>query len=192
MGVSRSSIYYQRENIMKQRYKKKDDDKVLAQIEEIIEARPTYGYKRVTAMINKNRKQNNLEKYNKKRILRVMDINGLLLPKNPITREHEATGKIITLHSNTRWCSDGFEIKCFNGEKVYVAFILVCYDRECLSYVAYNRPLLGLDIQELMIKSVESRFNKTRAPREIQFLSDRGSIYRDKATVEIGRQLGLK
>lgn len=26
-----------------------------------------------------------------------------------------------------------FEFKCFNGEKVYVAYALDCHDRECLS-----------------------------------------------------------
>jgi putative transposase len=33
-------------------------------------------------------------------------------------------------------CSDGFEIHCYNGEKVYVAFCLDTHDREAISYVA--------------------------------------------------------
>lgn len=96
-----------------------------------------------------------------------MDINGLFFKRVPEAKEHESTGKIIPLHSNTRWYSDGFEVHCFNGEKVYIAFALDCHDRECLSYVAYDRPLLTLDIQELMLKSVESRFEDSRTPREI-------------------------
>ena len=47
-----------------------------------------------------------------------MELNGLLLKKEVVAREHEKTEKIITLHSNTRWCSDEFEIKCFNRGKV--------------------------------------------------------------------------
>ena len=30
---------------------------------------------------------------------------------------------------NTRWCSDGLEIGCYNGERVRVAFALDCCDR---------------------------------------------------------------
>jgi len=174
------------------RYKKEEDSKILDEIKSILKKRPTYGYKRVTAMINKKRKITTEMRVNKKRIYRVMDINGLLLKKEKVKRDHQKTGEIITLHSNTRWCSDGFEIHCFNGEKVYVAFTLDCHDREVLSYVGTARPLLATDIQELMIGSVESRFGDLRTPREIQFLSDRGSIYRAKDTVQMGRWLGLK
>jgi putative transposase len=114
------------------------------------------------------------------------------MKKSSVKREHQKTGKIITLFSNTRWCSDGLEIKCFNGEKVYVAFTLDCHDRECIGVVGSREPLLGTDIQDLMILSVESRFPLLKTMREIQFLSDRGSIYRAKDTVALGRQLGLK
>ena len=61
----------------------------------------------------------------------------------------------MTLQSNVRWCSDCFEIICFNGEKVYVSFVLDCCDREAISYVVKDRPLLSEDIQSLMILAVE-------------------------------------
>ena len=55
-----------------------------------------------------------------------------------------------------------------------------------------NRPLLSEDIQSLMLQSVEKRFKSLKAPKSIQFLSDRGSIYRSQDTVYMGRHLGLK
>ena len=173
-------------------YLKEEDSILLPMIRNIIETIPTYGYKRITAMVN-NIFHGNKINVNKKRIYRIMKINGLLLPKNEIQRKsHTGTGKIITLHSNTRWCSDAFEIRCFNDEKVYVAFSLDCRDREAISYVASKEPLLGKDIQELMINSVEKRFNKIRTPRQIEWLTDRGSIYRDKLLQQLARNLGLK
>ncbi len=192
MGVSRGTIYYNKVVRMK-RYKKKTDTIVLEEIKAILADRPSYGYKRVTALINRIRKANSLPVYSKKRVLRVMQINGLTLKhKNP-RREHHKTGKIITLHSNTRWCSDGFEIHCFNGEKVYVAFTLDCCDRECISYVASKDPLAARNIQDLTVQSVAHRFPKTlKTERQIQYLSDRGLIYRSKETIKIGRQLDLK
>jgi hypothetical protein len=39
---------------------------------------------------------------------------------------------IITLKSNLRWCSDSFEIRCWNGERVHVAFSLDTCDREVI------------------------------------------------------------
>jgi putative transposase len=174
------------------RYKKIGDEPLLKEIKNILEIRPTYGYKRVTAMINSERRKKFEKKVNRKRIYRIMDMNGLILKKTPSIKRPDKTGKIITLFSNLRWCSDGLEIHCFNGEKVFVAFSLDCHDRECLGFVAHSRPLLAKDIQNLMLISVENRFGLARTPREIQWLSDRGSIYRAHETVQFGRCVGLK
>jgi putative transposase len=70
-------------------YKKNDDQKILNQIREVIKIRPTYGYKRVTAMINKKRKVVSLGKIDKKRVFRIMKINGLILLKTEKTRDHK-------------------------------------------------------------------------------------------------------
>tara|TARA_Y100000590_G_C15576684_1_gene960719 strand:- start:29 stop:763 length:735 start_codon:yes stop_codon:yes gene_type:complete len=169
-------------------YERKDDEVVFKMIQEVLKKRPTYGYKRVTAMVNRD----NGENFNKKRIYRLMKKNGVLLPKSIGERSgHKKTGKIVTLHSNTRWCSDGFEIHCWNGEKVYVAFALDCCDREAIDFVARKTPLLAEDVQALMIQSVEKRFNKSHTPRPIQWLSDRGSIYRAGHTQTLARSIGL-
>ena len=56
----------------------------------------------------------------------------------------------ITLKSDTRWCSDCFEIKCFNGEKIYVGFSLDCCDREIISIIAKKTSFVAEDIQSLM------------------------------------------
>jgi len=174
-------------------YRKKEDQEVLPLIQLVLEARPTYGYKRVTAMVNRCREEKNLVRINKKRVYRIMKINGLLIPKFENRREkREKTGKVMTLHSNTRWCSDAFEIRCFNGEKVYVAFSLDCKDREIMDHVARTRPLLNRDIQELMIGSVENRFGRLRTPRKIEWLTDRGKIYRANDVKALAQQLGLK
>jgi len=174
------------------RYEKSDDASILVEIKKVVKKRPSYGYKRVTSMINRERKNLGLKTYNRKRIYRIMDINGLILKKSSAKRDHQKTGKIITLFSNLRWCSDGLEIHCFNGEKVFVAFTLDCHDRECIGFVGVKNPLVATDIQDLMVTSVEKRFPLLKTEREIQFLSDRGSIYRAKETVAIGRSLGLR
>ena len=191
LGVDRSTLYLKKSK-RQEFYSKQADAKVLDEITETLKTRSTYGYKRITSMINKLRMQNGLPAYNKKRILRVMRKNGMTFAKAASQRTHEATGKVMTLHSNTRWCSDCFEIKCFNGEKVYVIFVLDTCDREAIRFIAKLEPILAEDVQSLMVESVEKRFGQTKAPRSIQFLSDRGSIYRAANTRALASQLGLQ
>lgn len=98
----------------------------------------------------------------------------------------------MTLHSNVRWCSDCFEIKCFNGEKVFIIFSLDTCDREAIRFIAKKDPVQSSDVQSLMIESIEKRFNRSTAPRQIQFLSDRGSIYRARETRSVAAMLNLQ
>ncbi len=173
------------------RYHKDDDADILEGIKELKEERPTYGYKRITAMLNRKRIVDNKGRVNRKRVYRIMDMNDLLFKKYPARMRHPGTGKIMTLHSNTRWCSDGFELQCFNGEKVYVAFSLDCKDREAISYVAKDRPLQAVDIRDLMRESVLRRFNDFETPHKIQWLTDRRTIYRANLTRKAAIELGL-
>ncbi len=129
---------------------------------------------------------------NHKRVYRVMKSNKLLLSKygpKPI-RVHD--GKVITLHSNTRWCSDGFVISCDNGDKVHVAFSMDTCDREVLRYIALTKGIDGEMIRDLMAESVLYRFgNVHKLPKAIQWLSDNGSCYTARETVRFGRELGF-
>ena len=54
-------------------------------------------------------------------------------------RRHD--GKVTVGKSNQRWCSDGFEFRCDNGEPLRVTFALDCGDREAMSWVARTRGL---------------------------------------------------
>ena len=191
MGVHRSTLYI-KEKGRAMFYHKHDDGEVLSKIKAILAVRSTYGYKRVTSMINRGRIKNGKKAYNKKRILRVMRINGFVYPKISSQRTPIPTGKVMTLHSNTRWRSDCFEIKCFNGEKVYVIFVLDPCDREAIRFIARDKPILSSDVQSLMVEAIEKRFNRSTAPRSVQFLSDRGSIYRAKETRAVASMLNLQ
>ena len=48
--VSRAAFYKKPKGLNMKRYKKKDDDEILIEIKELKEKRPTYGYKRITAV----------------------------------------------------------------------------------------------------------------------------------------------
>ena len=168
------------------------DDELFEKIKVIIQKRPTYGYRRVTALLNKERSLLGKDKVNHKRIYRIMKEHHLLLAKanKKPTRTHD--GKIITLKSNSRWCSDYFTIRCWNGDGVHVAFTLDTCDREAMRYVASTKGVDGGMIRDLMLETVEYRFNEPKAPHKIQWLSDNGPCYTAHETVRFGRLLGFE
>src|ERR1700745_3986516 len=63
-------------------------------------------------------------------------VHGLLLDRHAGGTERRHDGRIAVDERNRRWCSDGFEIGCDNGERVRVAFALDCCDREAVSFLA--------------------------------------------------------
>src|SRR5271157_1267948 len=141
LDVSRSNQYGPKK--ARTHYYKPDDEKYLSLIKNLTDQRPTWGYRRVCALLNRQFDKEGQPRVNHKRIYRIMKLQHLLLQKHtgrPI-RLHEGT--VITLKSNMRWCSDMFEIPCWNGQKVRVVFALDCADREILSYVATTGGISG-------------------------------------------------
>jgi hypothetical protein len=95
---------------------------LLDAIRPLVDKRPAYGYRRIMALLNREGTNAGLSRLNHKRIYRVMRAANLLLQPctgKRIDRVHD--GVVQTLRSNMRWCSDGFEIHCWNGEIVRIA-----------------------------------------------------------------------
>jgi putative transposase len=186
LGISRACAYRTSAG-RPARYATADDRVVAAQIRAIIRTRAAYGARRVRALVNREFATG----YNLKRIRRVMDLNGWNLPRAARRRTGRAhRGRIQRDVSNERWCSDGLEIACWNGEIVQVAFALDCHDREALDHVAVAGDLCATDIQELMRGAVAARFGE-RTDHPIQWLSDNGSIYTALDTRCTAERLGL-
>ncbi|KQT50172.1 hypothetical protein ASG47_20095 [Devosia sp. Leaf420] len=74
LGVSRSNLTERASKPAKPRgpYRKPEDVTLLAELRPIIDQRPTYGYRRVTALLNRQRRKAGKAVVNTKRVLRVM------------------------------------------------------------------------------------------------------------------------
>jgi putative transposase len=161
-------------------------------IRRLVDARPTYGYRRIAALLKRERRSDGLAPVNAKRVYRLMKKNGLLLARHTghrRCRDHD--GQVATLRSNIRWCSDGLEFTCWNGEVVRLAFALDCHDREVISWVVTTAGVSGEMIRDMMVDCVEKRFGAIRAPHPVQWLSDNGSIFAAHRTIEIALALNL-
>ena len=181
LQVSRSNISERSQGKRRKRgfYTKPEDQELLPSIRSIVDERPTYGYRRVHAILNRRRKLEGLPAINHKRVYRIMKRHHLLLQRftgKPHGRAH--TGKIITFKSNLRWCSDVFEIACWNKEVVRVIFSLDCCDREILSYIATTGWISSETVCDLMLQSMEYRFGPIDTlSQTIEWLSDNGLYY---------------
>jgi putative transposase len=169
------------------------DAELLAEIKGIIAGQPTYGYRRVHALIRRRHREQGGAAVNAKRVYRVMKTHRLLLERHAdkaAERRHD--GRVAVDRSDTRWCSDSFEIGCDNGERVRIAFTLDCCDREAISWVATTGGIDSGDIRDLMIQSVEARFGLVnRLPAPVEWLSDNGSPYTARETRALAREIGL-
>ena len=194
LGVARSNLIEQIRGTSgsRGRYRRQGDDELLAAIRQLTDARPTYGYRRITALLNRARRAAGAELVNHKRVFRLMSWGHLLLQPHVglrPTRAHE--GSVVAAASNQRWSSDGLEIGCWNGEVVRVAFAIDTHDREIIAWQATTTGISGEMIRDLMLACVEQRFGTCRAPHPIRWLADNGSAYTARETRNFAIALNL-
>jgi len=111
-GVSRSQLHagLTASARPRRRCHKADDATVVPLITALVAARPTCSYRRITALLNRKLRADGVAPVNHKRVHRIMQAHSLLLARRYTVRPHQAhDGKVVTLRSNLRWCSDGFE-----------------------------------------------------------------------------------
>ena len=137
------------------------DAEILSQILDIISGMPSYGYRRVWGILRKQRRTEGLPPVNAKRLYRLM--SEQLLHDKPERAKREHKGKIAVAESDMRWCSDGFEVGCDNGEKLRVTFTLDCCDRDAIDWAASTGGHDSSTVQDVMLRSVEKRFARQAA-----------------------------
>jgi len=111
LQVARSNIIERRDGSRPQRgpQNRADDVDLVADIRRLVDQRPTYGYRRIAALLKRERRSAGRQPVNAKRIFRLMKKHGLLLQRyTGRRRPGEHDGKIITIRSNIRWCADAW------------------------------------------------------------------------------------
>ena len=195
LGVARSHLHdrLRRPGSVRGAYRKADDEALLPLIRALVDARPTYGYRRITALLNRKRAAEAEPAANHKRVFRIMKREGLLLTRSTGRRKGRLhDGKVVVMRSNLRWCSDAFEVACWNGEIIRVVFAIDAHDREVLTWHAVaGGGISGSMVRDLMLEAVERRFGTIKALHPVEWLSDNGSPYTAKETIDFAAALGL-
>lgn len=101
LGVARSNLIERRDKVIQARgpYRKAEDAGLLLPIRAIIDERPTYGYRRVWALLNRHLRSAGKPTVNMKRVLRIMQNHGLTLERQ--------TARMMGLSSRCTRISDG-------------------------------------------------------------------------------------
>lgn len=195
LQVSRSNLVDRSKGRTKARgpYTKIEDETLLPLIRRFVDERPTYGYRRITALVNRELAAAGLPVVNRKRVHRIMRQAALVLQRHTGRREGRIhDGKVMVMRSNLRWCSDALEFTCWNGDVIRMAFIIDAFDREIVAWTALSGAgISGSDVRDMMLEAVEKRFGAMRAPHPIEHLSDNGSPYIAKETRDFALALNL-
>jgi putative transposase len=171
MNLSRSSYYY------KPREKNLDDTSLIKRIEELVEEFSGYGYRRITAQL-----QREGIRVNHKRVLRLMRKRGLLCkPKRRWVRTTDSTHgyKIYpnllpqtpVTALNQVWIADITYIRIRVGF-VYLAVILDLFSRKAIGY-ALSR---NIDTQ-LSLRALHLALQSRNPPPGVIHHSDQGVQY---------------
>ena len=176
LGVSRSSLYYQKKRPTL-------DREIKTQIESVMADNPSYGHKRIAMEL----------KLNKKRILRVMKVFGLKPARRRATYPQKPEDQfkppakfknlienITALYPNHIWAADFTYIK-YNGIFIYLATIIDLFTREIVGFnVSRFRN------KYLVIGALNCAL-KYNPPPEYSH-SDQGSEYEANEHVELAKQ----
>lgn len=156
--------------------------------------RLTYSWRRITVILNRQLRSEDLAPINHKKVFRIMQARSLLLARKYTERpEHVRAGEVNVTRSNLHWCSDGFEFTCRNEDIVRGTFIIDAHDREIIAWRAVVKVGISQsDIRDIMLETVERRFETYRAPSVVEMLTDNGSPYITRDTQIFARHPGLK
>jgi transposase InsO family protein len=198
LGVARSNVIERRSrrSIWRDRRGRRpvDDPELTGQLRDLAAQRPTYGYRRLWALLRRFRAARGQNAVNAKRVYRLAKAHQLLLQRYTgapsLGFAHE--GVVAVERSDQRYCSDGFEIRCDNGERVRVAFSLDCCDRQAIAFAATTAGISCELIRDVMVQTFVERFGPApELPKPAEWLSDYGSGYIAEETRAFAQDIGL-
>ena len=105
LEVARSHLHEKVRRLAKPRgsYRKPDDGDLLPLIRRLVDERPTYGYRRITALANRELVKTGKPMANHKRIFRIMRQNGMLLARHTGRRKGRLhDGKVVRTYDGAQ------------------------------------------------------------------------------------------
>jgi len=161
------------------------EERLIRRIKELCKEFPTYGYRRIWALlVHKDKLQ-----INRKRVQRVMRGLGLQVKRKekPARRGHHE-GKVEVLDSDLRWGMDTTKIWCGKDGWACLTAAVDFGDRECVGY-RFSRFGRAKEAIETLDAACVYRFPDRIKPADLELRTDNGSAFGAAAFVaEVERQ----
>ena len=153
------------------------DEALARQIRALIKAHPTYGYRRIWALL---RRRIGLA-INKKKVYRLMKLKGWLVHQRittPRPRVHRR--KSIASRSNQRWAMDITPVDCGRDGWGHLVAVIDCHDREI---VGWEFALRGRakEAERALEQACVARFGTLRLTEQGPVIrSDNGLVFQSR------------
>jgi putative transposase len=107
------------------------DEALAERIHQLIEAHPSFGYRRIWALL---RGQDRL-KVNRKKVYRIMRARGWMMKQRRVApRPRVQRRRSQAASSNERWAMDVTHVYCGEDGWAHLAVVIDCHDREVIGY----------------------------------------------------------
>ncbi len=184
VGYHRPSLYYELRTSTGRR-PRLDEDRVRSAIRRVALRHVTYGHRRVWAMLRREGFS-----VNRKRVHRLMRVEGLLRPAHFPRPRLPVTGRLIADHPNERWYTDLTDVDTTDHGICPLMAILDACTREAIHWDFF--PTCGAAEALTVVEGAIAR----RFPRSLQapgtvLVTDQGSQFIAKRFREGTKLLGL-
>ena len=176
LGVARSALYRHHANPSATRDVPADAD-VVARIKELIEAHPTYGYRRIWARL----RFGDGRVINRKKVRRLMREQGWMVRQRPAApKPRVRRKKSVATRRNERWALDATHIDCGADGWGHLVAVIDCYDREIVGWEFALRGRAN-EAERALEMACLARFGTLRPGGEVPTIrSDNGLIFQSR------------
>jgi putative transposase len=165
------------------------DPHLVERVHQLILQHPTYGYRRVWALL----RHREGERVNRKKIYRLMKVKGWMVHQRLVTpRPRVQKLRSRASASNERWAMDLTHIYCGSDGWGHLAAVIDCHDREI---VGYEFALRGRakEAERALEQACLKRFGTLRPVEQTPVLrSDNGLVFQSRRFREACRFYRLK
>ena len=160
-----------------------------ARIHQILKEHPTFGYRRIWAII---RFRNGIL-VNRKAVYRIMKIKRWFVHQRQTTpRPRVKASRSRSQHSNERWAVDVTHINCGRDGWAHLVAVIDCHDREIVGY-EFSKRSRAREAERAVEEACINRFGTLRPEGDTPVIrSDNGLIFQSRRFRAACRHYRLK
>jgi putative transposase len=183
-GVPRSTFYHRGPPERRQRCA--IDAAVVEAVRKVIDANPTYGLRRITALVRRELQA----AVNRKKIHRILKTNNWQVRQRPQGKRPRVQGWISRAsRPNERWAIDTTHLFCGRDGWCHLTAIIDCCDRTIVGWRLSRSGIAGVAAAALEDALRDRSITYGHAP--LMLRSDNGLVFGAKVFVSVVRRYGL-